>query len=133
MNFCISTMSFTFQRIRVKTLFVLITIIRLQIISMSQKRWNWYVANTIDRIKTLSKYLKCDVTSMSEIWALSYQREFIWRLARFKAWRSQSTSDISISHVHICSLDQIFTFLLLLLLVKHALWHYIWSSSWRAM
>ena len=54
--------------------------------------------------------------------SLSYQREFIWELAWFRTWRSQSTSDISISHVHICSLDQIFTFLLLLLLIKHVFW-----------
>ena len=63
MSFCISTMSFTFQKVCVKTSFVLITIIRSQIISTSQKRWNWCVANIIDRIKTLSKCLKCDSKS----------------------------------------------------------------------
>ena len=49
---------------------------------------------------------------MPGIWALSYQRESIWRLARSRAWRPQPTSGISASHVHICSLNQIFSFLL---------------------
>ena len=36
--------------------------------------------------------------------------------------------------VHICSLNQIFSFLLsVILLVRHDLWHNIWSSSWRTM
>ena len=45
-----------------------------------------------------------------KIWIviLSYLREFIWKLTRFRIWRSQSTSDIR-SSVHICSLDQIFS------------------------
>ena len=48
---------------------------------------------------------------------LSYQREFIWELARFRIWRSQFTSDIRFS-VHICFLDQIFS--LCYLFSRHA-------------
>ena len=49
------------------------------------------------------------------------------RASAIRAWRSQSTSGISVSHVHICFLDQIFTFLLLLLLVRHAFWQWWWE------
>ena len=60
------------------------------------------------------------VTSMSgiSIGNLSYQRESIWKLARSRTWRSQSTSDIRFS-VHICFLDQIFS-LCYLLSPRHA-------------
>ena len=55
-----------------------------------------------------------------KIWVviLSYQREFIWELARSRAWRSQSTSGIR-SSVHICSLNQISS-LCYLLSSRHA-------------
>ena len=55
-----------------------------------------------------------------KIWIviLSYQRKFIWKLARSRTWRSQSTFDIRFS-VHICFLNQIFS-LCYLLSFRHA-------------
>ena len=52
---------------------------------------------------------------------LFYQREFIWKLARFRTWCSQSTFGIR-SSVHICSLDQIFS--LCYLFSRHAFYNF---------
>ena len=59
---------------------------------------------------------------------LFYQRKFIWRLARSKTWRSQSTFDIRFS-VHICFLDQIFS--LCYLFSRHAFYNFIVSINFR--
>ena len=40
-------------------------------------------------------------------WVLSYQRKFLWRLTRFRAWRSQSTSDIRSSCTYLLSKSNI--------------------------
>ena len=53
-------------------------------------------------------------------WILFYQRKFIWRLMWTWHIFLLLTFDL---HVHICSLNQIFSFLLfVILLIKHDLW-----------
>ena len=87
---------------------------------LSHRQWISSQCRSIEEViysfrNEVWKRRKNSVTSMSEISIgdLSYQRKFIWELARSKAWRSQSTSGIRLS-VHICSLDQIFSFCYLL-------------------
>ena len=58
-------------------------------------------------------------------WVLFYQRKFIWEL--MWAWHIFLFLTFDL-HVHICSLNQIFTFLLLLLLVKHVFWQLLQSQ-----
>ena len=53
-------------------------------------------------------------------WVLFYQRKVIWKL--MWAWHIFLLLTFDL-HVHICFLNQIFTFLLLLFLIKHDFWH----------